>query len=237
MIRSGRAFVLPLAVAVGVSGIAPRPDITWRNVVCSDRSFRYIIETPGNALPGPAIVLLHGAGDRPDPMVAAWRSLARAEGIVLIAPEMPRVEWFEPMAPAVFRCMVEDAKRTAAIDPRRVYLFGHSMGGYLAYDAAMLESRYFAAAAIHAMGIAREYDWIVDSARRKVPIAIYIGDRDPLVPLASLRRTRDLLLARGFPVHYVELNDHDHDYYARSQLINADAWKFLKQQRIGVDRP
>ena len=235
-----RTMMLPIALAVGVGApAAPRPDIAWRSVVCSDRSFRYILDAPPKTAtaPAPAVLLLHGAGDRPDPMVEAWRSIADAEGIVIIAPEIPRVEWFEPIAPAVFRCMVEDAGRAVAIDPHRIYVFGHSMGGYLAYDAAMLESRYFAAAAIHAMGIAPEYDWIVDSAQRRMPLAIYIGEHDPLVPLASVRRTRELLVARGFTVHYVELKDHDHDYYALAPLINADAWNFLKQQRVGMDRP
>ena len=61
----------------------------------------------------------------------------------------------------MFKCVVEDAGRQVAIDRRRVYVFGHSMGGYLAYDAATLDSEYFAAVAVHAMGIAEEYVSIV----------------------------------------------------------------------------
>jgi hypothetical protein len=30
----------------------------------------------------------------------------------------------------------------------------------------------------------------------------------------------------------VELNRHDHNYYARSDEINADAWNFLKDSRL-----
>lgn len=179
----------------------------------------------------PAVLLLHGAGDSPEPMLEAWRKLATAEGIVLIAPALPRDERFEPMAPAVFECVVEDAKKAAAIDPARVYLFGNSMGGYLTYDAAMLRSEYFAAAAVHAMQISPEYDWIVGRAGRKMGIAIYIGDRDPLVPLAGVRRTRDLLKGKGFDVHYVELRGHDHDYYAVNDTVNRDVWAFFRDKR------
>ncbi|MGB7211039.1 MAG: alpha/beta fold hydrolase [Gemmatimonadales bacterium] len=194
---------------------------------CGDSTYRYVLYVPHHDVPAPVLVLLHGAGDIPESMVDAWQRLAGRDGIILLAPELPRVAAFEAVAPAVFRCMVEDVKQRALVDPRRVYLFGHSMGGYLGYDAALLESRYFAAAAIHAMGIAPDYTWIIGRASRKIPIAIYIGDRDQLIPLAGVERTRDLLVADSFPVHYVELAGHDHDYYAKSGWINADAWKFL----------
>jgi poly(3-hydroxybutyrate) depolymerase len=203
-------------------------------IECADSAYRYVLYVPYHDVPAPLLVLLHGAGDTPEPMVDAWRRLAGREGIILLAPALPRVAAFESRAPAVFRCMVDAVERLTVVDPRRVYLFGHSMGGYLAYDAALLESRTFAAAAIHAMGIADEYTWIVGKAARKTPIAIYIGDRDRLVPLAGVRRTRDLLVADSFPVHYVELKDHDHDYYAMSGRIDADAWKFLSAHSLPV---
>ena len=113
----------------------------------------------------------------------------------------------------------------------RLY-FGHSMGGYLAFDAAMLDADIFAAAAIHASSIAPEYAGIVQRAARKIPIALYIGDKDPLVTPAQVRATRDLLLSRNFPLHYLEILGHDHDYFRISDRINDDAWKFLNRQRL-----
>src|SRR5581483_4087034 len=164
-------------------------------------------------------------------MLDAWKSFAADKKIVLLAPKLPREPKFEDGAPEVFRCVVEDAKRVASIDPSRVYLFGNSMGGYLAYDGAMFESEYFAAIAVHAMRIADDYAWIVNRAHRKTPIAIYIGDHDQFFSQESVRKTRDLLRKSGFPVHYVELSRHDHNYYALSDQINEDAWDFLKQFR------
>lgn len=213
---------------------AERAEFASHEVRCGVNEFRYVLLVPGNtaeATPMPAVLLLHGAGDSPEPMVEAWRKIAAAERIVLIAPALPREERFESMAPAVFECVVEDAKKAAAIDPARVYIFGNSMGGYLTYDAAMLRSEYFAAAAVHAMQISPEYDWIVTKARRKMPIAIYIGDRDPLVPVEGVRRTRDLLIRNGFTVHYKELQGHDHNYYAVNESVNRDAWEFLRGNR------
>lgn len=230
--RCCRWWPLFVGLLAGVSSAAAQGLDGSHSIRCGDSTYRYVLYVPHHDTPAPVLVLLHGAGDTPEPMVDAWRRLAGREGIVLIAPSLPRVAAFEALAPGVFRCMVEEVKSLTAVDPRRVYLFGHSMGGYLGYDAALLESRYFAAAAIHAMGIAPDYDWIVGKAARKIPIAIYIGDRDQLVPLAGVRRTRDLLLADSFPLHYVELKGHDHDYYALSGRVDADAWKFLQRQAL-----
>ena len=44
------------------------------------------------------------------------------------------------------------------INPRRVYLFGHSAGASFALHMSLMESQYFAAAAIHA-GALRATIW------------------------------------------------------------------------------
>ena len=118
---------------------------------------------------------------------------------MIIAPELPRKLEFEAVAPGVFRCMVKEAASLTSLDPNRIYLFGHSMGGYLAYDGAMFDSDLFAAVAVHAMGIEPQYGDIVKRARRKTPIKIYIGDRDQFVPIEGVRGTRDFLVNEGFP--------------------------------------
>ena len=197
-------------------------------VQCEGQTFTYLCFRPSSPGPRPAILLLHGAGDDPKNMVAAWSSLAAQEGIVLIAPALPRTLAFEAMAPRVFRGVLKDVERTSRLDPRRIYVFGNSMGGYLAYDALAFLSDRIAAVGVHAMGIAPEYDGILDHADRKAPVAIYIGDRDPLVPLAGIRRTQNLLERRGFPTRLTVLEHHDHDYYAVSDPVNADAWAFFR---------
>jgi poly(3-hydroxybutyrate) depolymerase len=221
--------ILALFASTACWGATDANSITLR---CGGSEYHYLLFSPAQSQVLPAILLLHGAGDHPANFMEAWKSIAREKQIVLIAPELPRTPQFEDQAPAVFRCVVEDAKAHTAIDARRLYVFGHSMGGYLAYDAATFDSDYFAAVAVHAMGIADEYSWIVDRAKRKTPVAIYIGDQDPFVPITRARQTRDLLVKAGFPVHYLELRGHDHDYYDLADRINADAWQFLSEQQL-----
>lgn len=228
--RSLQIVVLLSAVwYVSPAIAAPAPASGSKTMLCAGGDRNYVYFVPDRDGLRPAVVLLHGAGDQPENMVEAWKHFAQQQGIVLLAPELPRDLKFEDVAPQVFRCVVEHAKQFAGIDALRVYLFGNSMGGYLAFDGAMFESQYFAGVAVHANRIDPDYEWIVTRAKRKTPIAIYIGDHDQFFSQDAVRKTRDLLLKAGFPVHYVELDHHDHNYYARADEINADAWKFLKE--------
>jgi predicted esterase len=224
--RSGLAVLALCAGLVVPAGAAMAE--TARSVRCEGASYRYLLEVPEGNRPKPAILLLHGSGDDGSGLFHMWRQFGLINGIVLIAPTLPRAMAFEAVAPQVFRCVVEDAKSAAKIDPKRIFVVGHSMGGYLAYDAAMFESDYFAAAVVHAAAIGEDYAGILDHARRKIPIAIFIGDRDQLVPIESVRRTRDLLTKAGFPIEYEELKGHDHFYETLVDPLNRAAWKFLE---------
>ncbi len=116
---------------------AASPAVVSKTVRCEGWDQSYLYFSPDQGHPLPAVVLLHGAGDRAQNMVEAWKRFAEKQKIVLLAPELPRDLKFEDAAPRVFRCVVEDAKHFVGIDARRVYLFGNSMGGYLAFDGAM----------------------------------------------------------------------------------------------------
>jgi acetyl esterase/lipase len=227
------SFVAPLVLCATSKSVVPK------SVFCGKYRYHYLLYAPPRTGPSPAILILHGAGDQADPMLDVWKSLAKKEGIALIAPQLPMSPAFEEVAPQVFRCVVEDAKKSVLLDPQRIYIFGHSMGGYLAYDAAMLQSNYFAAAAVHAMGISENYYWIVAKAERKIPIAIYIGDTERPDLYDKVCKTRDLLRKENFEVHFVELRDHDHNhnYYALPDHINDDTWNFLKDKKLPNPQP
>jgi predicted esterase len=221
-----------LACTLSLIASASASDFARHTVRC-ERDIEYVAYVPPAAnAPLPVLILLHGAGDRAENFAQAWKRLAQKKQIVLIAPQLPRDPSLEPQIPKILPCLVDNVRKQASLDSHRIYLFGYSMGGYLAYDGALLDSDYFAAAAIHAMGIADEYASIVQRATRKIPISISIGDQDQMVSLAQVRKTRDLLKKSGFPVHYQEIPNHTHNYYEISDTINDDVWRFLEACRL-----
>ena len=214
-----------LLFAAAVTG-AMNPART-RAVPCLGRSYAYTVYSPDAKRALPAVLALHGAGGTGTDVSDVWRPFAERADIVVIAPEVPREVAFEAIAPQVFRCIVEDARKRAKIDTTRIYVFGWSMGGVLAFDAAMFESRYFAGIAVYGAAIGDGYWSILDHAERKIPIAIFVGEHDVYVPLAAAEATRDSLVARGFPVHYVMLAGKTHYFPAVGDTVTADAWRFL----------
>ncbi len=118
-------------------------------------------------------------------------------------------------------------KEKWSVDRRRLYVFDYSAGGYFAYDAALLNSEYFAAGGVFAGIIQPEYDGIARQATRRTGIAVYIGDRDQFFSVAQARRTRDVLQANHVDVRYVELPNQDHNYGAAASFVNADVWRFF----------
>lgn len=188
----------------------------------------YVPSTYASGTALPALLLVHGAGGNGPNFLENWRTFAESKGIILVAPTLDESAEAETQVPQVFPRIMDAVQSEWSVDPQRRYLFGYSAGGYFVYDAALLNSDYFAAAGVFAAVIQPDYDGIVSEAKRKTAIAIYIGDSDPYFSFAQGRRTRDLLVAGGIDVHYVELANQDHNYPAVSAAINADVWKYLE---------
>ena len=180
----------------------------------------------------PVVLLLHGGGGHGLDMIGAWQSFASQQGIILVAPTFPYSAQFETTVPQLFPQLMDAVRQSWNFDAHHVYVFGVSAGGYLCYDAATLVSTYFTAVGVFAAIITPDYDSIVTRAVRKTPVAIYIGDHDQFFTLAQTRSTRDLLLAHGFPVHYVEFPNLGHDYGAVSAQVNQDFWSYASSYAL-----
>jgi len=103
-------------------------------------------------------------------------------------------------------------------------------------NLSMSESEYFAATAVHA-GSWRSNEELsyVHLAKRKTPIAIFIGDVDQYFPIDSVRKTEELLKSNQFPVQVTVMKGHDHWYYDLAPDINRNAWAFLKQHSLNAE--
>jgi predicted esterase len=88
----------------------------------------------------------------------------------------------------------------------KVFVTGHSQGGFLAYSCLMNYPEVFAGAMPIAAGLIFQCeptayeDAAIRALQRKRPIAIVHGERDPLVPVATARAAHASFLDDGFPM-------------------------------------
>jgi predicted esterase len=198
----------------------------------------YLFAPSSLKAPAPLVVLLHGSGRNGLSLVEKWKELAAREGLVIVGPDASDSKgWRTPEdGPDFIRELVEALKARYPVDPRRVYLFGHSAGAVFALNLAMMESEYFAAAAVHA-GAWRQQDEfsVIEDAKRKTPLAIIVGDRDPFFPLTDVTATEAALKGRGFHVEVSVMKGHDHWYYDLAPGINRNAWDFLGRYTLEAE--
>jgi predicted esterase len=205
------------------------------SILYQGKSRTYFLYIPDNvSTPAPLLLLLHGSGRDGMSQIVPWEPMAKKGKIILLAPNSANsTQWtLEKDGPRFLHSLVEQVRSMCPIDEQRIYVFGHSAGAEMALYMAVLEPEYFAAAAIHA-GVLREDAWrYMEPARRKIPIAIWVGTDDAYFPLSEVHRTRDALKSHGFPVQLVEMPHHDHDYYRVAEAVNRDAWEFLRKVRL-----
>ena len=191
--------------------------------------------TPASpATPAPLILVLHGSGRDGLSQVERWKELASRDGIIIAGPDATTpMAWRMPVdGPGFLRDLVTELASKYPVDPRRVYLWGHSAGAEFALKMGLLESEYFAAVAIHAGALSPDEYNLTDYATRKIPMSVFVGTRDPIFPLTIVRNTVTALNAKGIATKLFEISGHDHNYYARANEINRAAWDFLKEQRL-----
>lgn len=187
------------------------------------------------AAPAPLIVLLHGSYGTSAAIVSWWTSLAEQEGIVLVGPEAREREAWQLRAdgPQFIRAVIEQVAAKHAIDRGRIYLFGSSGGAVYSLTLSMLESQLFAATAVHAGAWRAPSEFrAVPYAKRKIPIAIFIGDKDEYFPLFAVRKTQSALEKAGHPVSVTVIPGHAHPYADVALEVNRSAWQFMKANRL-----
>jgi poly(3-hydroxybutyrate) depolymerase len=236
-------LTLSLLLLLSVSSVpsvssAAKDDITKELITSNKKKRAYYLYVPSTiaaGTPAPLIVTLHGSGRNGITLVEKWKDYAKKEGIILAGPDASNSQgWSAPQdGPDFLRDLVEELKTKHPINPRRVYLFGHSAGACFALHMSLMESQYFAAAAIHAGALRSEREFsLVDLPKRKIPISIQVGDSDAFFPLKEVRATSKALLDAGFPVDMIEIKNHDHNYYGSAPKFNQTAWEFLKQHEL-----
>jgi predicted esterase len=216
----------------------------WAEQITTKSSFYFVAQSrtyysfiPASDGPLPVVVLLHGSGRNGGIMVDLWKDLAAREHFIVAALDAyDSAGWDIKMdPPSVLHAVVDQVEAKHAVDRNRIYLFGNSSGAEYALLLAILDSHYFAAIALHAGALPPGYNKLFSYAGRRLPVAIWVGDRDLLFPLDSVIATKKEFEANGFPIKLSVIPNHDHNYYEISDRINAAAWDFLKSAQLRPD--
>ena len=237
---SFKGLALTCAVLLLLSASARADDkVSKETIESGGRKRTYYLFAPASRKPSaPLVVLFHGSGRDGLSLVERWKDLAASEGFVIAGPNSRDSKgWRTPDdGPDFIRDLVEALRAKYALDARRIYLFGHSAGAVFALHMALTQSEYFTAAAVHA-GAWRapsEFDALKE-AKRKTPLAIIVGDRDPFFPLDAVRATEAALKGGGHEINVTVMKGHDHWYYDLAPGINRNAWEFLKSKALDAD--
>ncbi|CAN5296298.1 hypothetical protein BH09SUM1_BH09SUM1_09190 [soil metagenome] len=157
----------------------------------------------------PLVVALHGKGATWESWFAgtAVRDWAEKEGYVVITPH-GRGDWFYlgPGESDVLDAM-KDVQGLCKIDSSRVYLIGHSMGGFGTWSIATAHPDLFAAIVPMSTWPPAE---LLPNLRYLHPLMLH-GDADPIVPVENSRRSKTLLDLLNIDNKYIEVAGAAHE--------------------------
>ena len=197
----------------------------------------------------PVILFLHGAGERgidglrPTQigMGAAIRSNPELVPAIVVFPQVPHDQrWIGVPADNAMRAL-DAAMKEFHGDPHHVYLTGLSMGAYGVWHLALAHPDRFAALVVVCGGLlphptatsvarsplipedADPYAY-VSHALRHLPIRIFHGTIDPIIPVEESRRMAAALRDEGADVEYTEYPDVAHNAWERAYSPELLAW-------------
>lgn len=230
-----------LAVLISLLACGARADVLDKaskesfEFAAVKRSYSLFAPPTAAATGAPLLVLLHGSFGNGAGIVSSWIPVAEQEGIVLAGPDAREREAWQLRAdgPEFIRALIDNVAIKHSIDRSRIYLFGVSGGAVYSLTLSMLESQLFAATAVHAGAWRAPNEFrAIPYARRKIPIAIFVGDRDEYFPVFAVRKTQKVLEKAGHTVSVTVIPGHRHAYGEVAAEVNRSAWEFMKGNRL-----
>lgn len=229
-------LVFLLALSSAVASAAAKPEKHTLTADSKERIYYTFVPEKLTA-PAPLLLLLHGSGRDGMSQINEWQSLAEKEGVILIAPDSANSrEWsMGTDGPEFLHAIIDAVRAKNSVDGKRIYIFGHSAGAVFALYMGVMESKYFAAAGVHAGAMKEDFYPYFDLAKRKVPISIWVGTEDPYFSLTLVKGTQAELNKHGFDAKVAEMKGHDHNYYAVSKELNPKIWEFFRSNKLDAE--
>jgi len=202
----------------------------------------------------PLIVFLHGAGERGNDNVKqsvhvvpylTSDSVQAVFPSIVVAPQcaendywapVKRFEWtfdekgeIKPSMAKLLR-MLRDFRKNESVDTNRIYVIGLSMGGFGTFDMIQRKPEWIAAAVpICGGGDATKIEKYMN-----VPLWIFHGAKDDVVPPAQSQKIVDLLTSAGHPPRYTEFPEGNHGIWEQSvRYPGLLEWLFAQKIKEG----
>jgi acetyl esterase/lipase len=184
------------------------------------------------------VVFLHGRTWSESDMIATpWvRAAADSTGTIIIAPYARGDSQYVDPASADVYAALDEAKKAFTIDPHRVYLAGHSMGGYGVFIVGPKHPEDWAAIMAASGGMTTETLDAALRALQHVPIYLVVGSNDPIVPQGYMQQNADLLTRSGIETHYYEAAGGQHAIGTYSATFEQ-AWRDMLTRLPGRPVP
>jgi predicted peptidase len=247
-------------LAVSASGRKHATGFLDRQITMNGTRYKYQVFVPEDWTPRkiwPVILFLHGAGERGDDGLlqtevgigtAIRRYRSRFPAIVIFPQCRNDKSWSGLLGPCqdvedmVLKTLEETTKEFCG-DPKRTYLTGISMGGYGSFRLAARHPHKFAAFVPVCGGIrfpdparpeTSEDNQAYTNAADKigpVPVWIFHGEEDPIIPVAESRRMFAAMKAGGGEALYTEYRGVGHDSWVNA-YAKPDLMPWLLSKRL-----
>lgn len=183
----------------------------------------YILTSPDDVKEGeklPLIVFLHGAGERGDdisrvqiycvPKLFTSNQNYKGLRVYTLSPQCPHnTTWIDYKKELI--SLIDNIIENNSIDRNRVSLCGISMGGFGTWEMAMTYSdRFYKIAPLCGGGM----NWRAWSL--KMPIRVYHGGRDDVVPLCQSEAMVNAVKAQGGKIEFTVYDDLSHNCWDRA---------------------
>lgn len=230
-----------------------------RSLDLHGKTYRYQVYIPDGwtaKRSWPVVLFLHGSGERGSDNrsqlsqgLPPWlRQHGKDFPALVVIPQAPDGSAWNGEIEQLALQALDDSITTYHGDRRRLYLTGLSMGGYGAWQIALDHPGIFAAAAIICGGIrhpndsdrlrvqgvpakiADPYAWVAAHIG-KLPVWIFNGAIDDVVPPEESQRMHAALKARGDDVRYTAFPGVGHGSW-EAAYATAELWPWIFAHRL-----
>ncbi|HME07859.1 MAG TPA: hypothetical protein VKG25_12460 [Bryobacteraceae bacterium] len=185
----------------------------------------------------PLVVLLHGAGGDEgnflDDYQRMWPKLAEEHGYLLAS-----VNGRGPLSGYAKENGAEQdvldvlgiMQKRYNVDPNRIFLGGHSMGGMGTWRIGMAYRDRFAGLIPIAGTMKAVSEAPLKASGKKIPLMIVAGEKDALVPAAGCKEMADEAKSLDYPVTYKQYPNQDHLTVAVVSIPDIFTWLDAQSQ-------